>query len=180
MNSALGCWSRTKPKPRGPWFDFLLHKHFLIWKQNNVPCSSSGHLYTIWLYKEGADSLMSVLVWRAKKSMKLILCGEKPLIEFACLNFLLLGLLEDSMPYLSPEFSQQSKYSRFLQQFKLFIFVVLFFAEEEWGSTRPSLKAPVLRLTRGGYRKHPYGRYWRCSRYVTSNSKLFIYFLKSS
>ncbi|XP_028279541.1 KH domain-containing, RNA-binding, signal transduction-associated protein 2 [Parambassis ranga] len=31
--------------------------------------------------------------------------------------------------------------------------------EEEWATTRPSLKAPVLRLTRGGYRKHPYGRY---------------------
>uniref|UniRef100_A0A3Q3WD59 KH domain-containing, RNA-binding, signal transduction-associated protein 2 n=1 Tax=Mola mola TaxID=94237 RepID=A0A3Q3WD59_MOLML len=30
---------------------------------------------------------------------------------------------------------------------------------EEWGATGPSLKAPVLRLTRGGYRKHPYGRY---------------------
>ncbi|KAF3708323.1 KH domain-containing, RNA-binding, signal transduction-associated protein 2 [Channa argus] len=31
--------------------------------------------------------------------------------------------------------------------------------EEEWSTTRPSLKAPALRLTRGGYRKHPYGRY---------------------
>ncbi|XP_010771476.1 KH domain-containing, RNA-binding, signal transduction-associated protein 2 [Notothenia coriiceps] len=31
--------------------------------------------------------------------------------------------------------------------------------EEEWGTSRPSHKAPVLRLTRGGYRKHPYGRY---------------------
>ncbi|XP_041645931.1 KH domain-containing, RNA-binding, signal transduction-associated protein 2 [Cheilinus undulatus] len=31
--------------------------------------------------------------------------------------------------------------------------------EEEWASSRPSLKAPILRLTRGGYRKHPYGRY---------------------
>ncbi|XP_034407139.1 KH domain-containing, RNA-binding, signal transduction-associated protein 2 [Cyclopterus lumpus] len=31
--------------------------------------------------------------------------------------------------------------------------------EEEWATTRPSLKAPVLRLTRGGYRKQPYGRY---------------------
>uniref|UniRef100_A0A8P4G328 KH domain-containing, RNA-binding, signal transduction-associated protein 2 n=1 Tax=Dicentrarchus labrax TaxID=13489 RepID=A0A8P4G328_DICLA len=31
--------------------------------------------------------------------------------------------------------------------------------EEEWATTRPSLKAPVLRLTRRGYRKHPYGRY---------------------
>ncbi|XP_030012735.1 KH domain-containing, RNA-binding, signal transduction-associated protein 2 [Sphaeramia orbicularis] len=31
--------------------------------------------------------------------------------------------------------------------------------EEEWPTTRPSLKAPVLRLTRGGFRKHPYGRY---------------------
>ncbi|XP_041866510.1 KH domain-containing, RNA-binding, signal transduction-associated protein 2 isoform X2 [Melanotaenia boesemani] len=31
--------------------------------------------------------------------------------------------------------------------------------EEEWTATQPSLKAPALRLTRGGYRKHPYGRY---------------------
>ncbi|XP_029962574.1 KH domain-containing, RNA-binding, signal transduction-associated protein 2 [Salarias fasciatus] len=30
---------------------------------------------------------------------------------------------------------------------------------EEWPTTRPCLKAPILRLTRGGYRKHPYGRY---------------------
>ncbi|PWA25822.1 hypothetical protein CCH79_00001554 [Gambusia affinis] len=29
--------------------------------------------------------------------------------------------------------------------------------EEEWTSPRPILKAPALRLTRGGYRKHPYG-----------------------
>ncbi|XP_029927294.1 KH domain-containing, RNA-binding, signal transduction-associated protein 2 isoform X2 [Myripristis murdjan] len=28
--------------------------------------------------------------------------------------------------------------------------------EEEWTATRPSLKAPALRLTRGGYRDHPY------------------------
>ncbi|KAK5882301.1 hypothetical protein CesoFtcFv8_020901 [Champsocephalus esox] len=28
--------------------------------------------------------------------------------------------------------------------------------EEDWGTSRPSHKAPVLRLTRGGYRKHPY------------------------
>ncbi|XP_047191255.1 KH domain-containing, RNA-binding, signal transduction-associated protein 2 isoform X2 [Scophthalmus maximus] len=28
--------------------------------------------------------------------------------------------------------------------------------EEEWPTTRPCLKAPILRLTRGGYRKHPY------------------------
>ncbi|XP_071336971.1 KH domain-containing, RNA-binding, signal transduction-associated protein 2 isoform X2 [Trachinotus anak] len=28
--------------------------------------------------------------------------------------------------------------------------------EEEWVTARPSLKAPILRLTRGGYRKHPY------------------------
>ncbi|XP_024916931.1 KH domain-containing, RNA-binding, signal transduction-associated protein 2 isoform X2 [Cynoglossus semilaevis] len=31
--------------------------------------------------------------------------------------------------------------------------------EEKWPATRPSMKAPALRLTRGGYRKHPYGRY---------------------
>ncbi|XP_054885809.1 KH domain-containing, RNA-binding, signal transduction-associated protein 2 isoform X3 [Poeciliopsis prolifica] len=31
--------------------------------------------------------------------------------------------------------------------------------EEEWTSPRPILKAPALHLTRGGYRKHPYGRY---------------------
>uniref|UniRef100_A0A1A8SG61 KH domain-containing, RNA-binding, signal transduction-associated protein 2 n=2 Tax=Nothobranchius TaxID=28779 RepID=A0A1A8SG61_9TELE len=30
---------------------------------------------------------------------------------------------------------------------------------EEWTSIRVGLKAPALRLTRGGYRKHPYGRY---------------------
>ncbi|XP_034040950.1 KH domain-containing, RNA-binding, signal transduction-associated protein 2 isoform X2 [Thalassophryne amazonica] len=30
---------------------------------------------------------------------------------------------------------------------------------EEWPTARPGLKAPVLRLTRGAYRKHPYGRY---------------------
>lgn len=31
--------------------------------------------------------------------------------------------------------------------------------EEEWPTSRAALKAPVLRLTRGGFRKHPYGRY---------------------
>ncbi|XP_072293501.1 KH domain-containing, RNA-binding, signal transduction-associated protein 2 [Eucyclogobius newberryi] len=31
--------------------------------------------------------------------------------------------------------------------------------EEEWPTSRPALKAPILRLTRGGFRKHPYGRY---------------------
>ncbi|KAM4607790.1 KH domain-containing, RNA-binding, signal transduction-associated protein 2 [Polymixia lowei] len=31
--------------------------------------------------------------------------------------------------------------------------------EEEWTPTRSSLKAPALRLSRGGYREHPYGRY---------------------
>ncbi|XP_057704679.1 KH domain-containing, RNA-binding, signal transduction-associated protein 2 [Corythoichthys intestinalis] len=31
--------------------------------------------------------------------------------------------------------------------------------EEEWPTSRASLKAPVLQLTRGGYRKHPYSRY---------------------
>ncbi|KAM3605831.1 uncharacterized protein V6R79_005612 [Siganus canaliculatus] len=30
--------------------------------------------------------------------------------------------------------------------------------EEEWVTSRPSPKAPVLRLTRGGYRKHPYDK----------------------
>uniref|UniRef100_A0A3P8V197 KH domain containing, RNA binding, signal transduction associated 2 n=1 Tax=Cynoglossus semilaevis TaxID=244447 RepID=A0A3P8V197_CYNSE len=38
-------------------------------------------------------------------------------------------------------------------------FFVFYFAEEKWPATRPSMKAPALRLTRGGYRKHPYGRY---------------------
>ncbi|XP_030628677.1 KH domain-containing, RNA-binding, signal transduction-associated protein 2 [Chanos chanos] len=33
------------------------------------------------------------------------------------------------------------------------------YGEEEWTSSRPSLKAPTARLSRGGYRKHPYGRY---------------------
>ncbi|XP_073776081.1 KH domain-containing, RNA-binding, signal transduction-associated protein 2 isoform X2 [Danio rerio] len=31
--------------------------------------------------------------------------------------------------------------------------------EEDWISSRPNLKAPASRLTRGGYRDHPYGRY---------------------
>ncbi|XP_049337554.1 KH domain-containing, RNA-binding, signal transduction-associated protein 2 isoform X5 [Astyanax mexicanus] len=31
------------------------------------------------------------------------------------------------------------------------------YAEEEWTQPRPSLKAPTARLTRGGYREHPYG-----------------------
>ncbi|XP_023819206.1 KH domain-containing, RNA-binding, signal transduction-associated protein 2 isoform X2 [Oryzias latipes] len=31
--------------------------------------------------------------------------------------------------------------------------------EEEWTVTRATLKAPTLRLTRGSYRKNPYGRY---------------------
>ncbi|XP_077960633.1 KH domain-containing, RNA-binding, signal transduction-associated protein 2 isoform X2 [Gasterosteus aculeatus] len=34
--------------------------------------------------------------------------------------------------------------------------------EEEWATTRPSPKAPVLRLTRGGYRKHPYVKETHC------------------
>uniref|UniRef100_A0A672JW52 KH domain containing, RNA binding, signal transduction associated 2 n=1 Tax=Sinocyclocheilus grahami TaxID=75366 RepID=A0A672JW52_SINGR len=33
------------------------------------------------------------------------------------------------------------------------------FSEEDWMSSRPNLKAPASRLTRGGYRDHPYGRY---------------------
>ncbi|XP_053142478.1 KH domain-containing, RNA-binding, signal transduction-associated protein 2 [Hemicordylus capensis] len=33
------------------------------------------------------------------------------------------------------------------------------YAQEEWAITRPSLKAPPPRSTRGGYREHPYGRY---------------------
>ncbi|XP_023183515.1 KH domain-containing, RNA-binding, signal transduction-associated protein 2 isoform X3 [Xiphophorus maculatus] len=35
--------------------------------------------------------------------------------------------------------------------------------EEEWTSPRPILKAPALRLTRGGYRKHPYDTEKHCS-----------------
>ncbi|KAL7878064.1 hypothetical protein SRHO_G00047070 [Serrasalmus rhombeus] len=31
------------------------------------------------------------------------------------------------------------------------------YAEEEWTQPRPSRKAPTARLTRGGYREHPYG-----------------------
>ncbi|XP_051503591.1 KH domain-containing, RNA-binding, signal transduction-associated protein 2-like isoform X2 [Myxocyprinus asiaticus] len=31
--------------------------------------------------------------------------------------------------------------------------------EEDWISSRPNLKAPASRLSRGGYRDHPYGRY---------------------
>ncbi|XP_015218627.1 KH domain-containing, RNA-binding, signal transduction-associated protein 2 isoform X1 [Lepisosteus oculatus] len=31
------------------------------------------------------------------------------------------------------------------------------YAEEDWTAARPSLKAPPARLSRGGYREHPYG-----------------------
>uniref|UniRef100_A0A672SQ28 KH domain containing, RNA binding, signal transduction associated 2 n=1 Tax=Sinocyclocheilus grahami TaxID=75366 RepID=A0A672SQ28_SINGR len=37
--------------------------------------------------------------------------------------------------------------------------IVPLLAEEDWTSSRPNLKAPASRLTRGGYRDHPYGRY---------------------
>ncbi|MBN3308871.1 KHDR2 protein, partial [Amia calva] len=33
------------------------------------------------------------------------------------------------------------------------------YAEEDWTTARPTLKAPPARLSRGGYREHPYGRY---------------------
>ncbi|XP_063147192.1 KH domain-containing, RNA-binding, signal transduction-associated protein 2 [Candoia aspera] len=33
------------------------------------------------------------------------------------------------------------------------------YAQEEWAISRPSLKAPPPRSTRGSYREHPYGRY---------------------
>ncbi|XP_069582805.1 KH domain-containing, RNA-binding, signal transduction-associated protein 2 isoform X1 [Ranitomeya imitator] len=33
------------------------------------------------------------------------------------------------------------------------------YGQEEWSSPRSSLKAPLQRTTRGGYREHPYGRY---------------------
>uniref|UniRef100_A0A8C6Y6R2 KH domain-containing, RNA-binding, signal transduction-associated protein 2 n=1 Tax=Naja naja TaxID=35670 RepID=A0A8C6Y6R2_NAJNA len=33
------------------------------------------------------------------------------------------------------------------------------YAQEEWTISRPSLKAPTPRSTRGSYREHPYGRY---------------------
>ncbi|NXA40042.1 KHDR2 protein, partial [Eudromia elegans] len=33
------------------------------------------------------------------------------------------------------------------------------YAQEEWATTRASLKAPPPRSARGGYREHPYGRY---------------------
>uniref|UniRef100_A0A8D1PNA0 Sam68 tyrosine-rich domain-containing protein n=1 Tax=Sus scrofa TaxID=9823 RepID=A0A8D1PNA0_PIG len=33
------------------------------------------------------------------------------------------------------------------------------YAPEEWATTRSSLKAPLPRSARGGYREHPYGRY---------------------
>ncbi|XP_019946457.1 KH domain-containing, RNA-binding, signal transduction-associated protein 2 isoform X1 [Paralichthys olivaceus] len=42
--------------------------------------------------------------------------------------------------------------------------------EEEWPTARPSLKAPVLRLTRGGYRKHPYDEE-RCCRVIWSQKR---------
>ncbi|KAM4694623.1 KH domain-containing, RNA-binding, signal transduction-associated protein 2 [Discoglossus pictus] len=33
------------------------------------------------------------------------------------------------------------------------------YGEEEWATSRTTLKAPLPRTTRGGYREHPYGRY---------------------
>lgn len=48
--------------------------------------------------------------------------------------------------------------------------IFMCFAEEEWTVIRAGVKAPTLRLTRGSYRKHPYGRYWRCSRIVNYSS----------
>ncbi|XP_075454226.1 KH domain-containing, RNA-binding, signal transduction-associated protein 2 [Ascaphus truei] len=33
------------------------------------------------------------------------------------------------------------------------------YGQEEWASSRSSLKAPLPRTNRGGYREHPYGRY---------------------
>uniref|UniRef100_A0A8C7WMW4 KH domain containing, RNA binding, signal transduction associated 2 n=1 Tax=Oryzias sinensis TaxID=183150 RepID=A0A8C7WMW4_9TELE len=47
-------------------------------------------------------------------------------------------------------------YVRITQTYKSSLCV---FAEEEWTVTRATLKAPTLRLTRGSYRKNPYGRY---------------------
>uniref|UniRef100_A0A8C5F4X4 KH domain-containing, RNA-binding, signal transduction-associated protein 2 n=1 Tax=Gadus morhua TaxID=8049 RepID=A0A8C5F4X4_GADMO len=32
-------------------------------------------------------------------------------------------------------------------------------AEEDWAACRPNRKAPTARLSRGGFREHPYGRY---------------------
>lgn len=91
MNCALGCWGRTKPKPRGQWFDFLLHKHFLIWKRSNVACSGGGgHLYVIWPHKEGAADSQR---WsnRGQRAYKINFPWRKasvvPGMEFACLNF---------------------------------------------------------------------------------------------
>uniref|UniRef100_A0A8V5G3V6 K Homology domain-containing protein n=1 Tax=Melopsittacus undulatus TaxID=13146 RepID=A0A8V5G3V6_MELUD len=43
--------------------------------------------------------------------------------------------------------------------YKTCFFSLLFLAQEEWATTRSSLKAPPPRSARGGYREHPYGRY---------------------
>lgn len=51
---------------------------------------------------------------------------------------------------------------------------LLFIAPEEWATTRSSLKAPPARSARGGYREHPYGRYWRSSSPVTSPQRQCI------
>lgn len=63
------------------------------------------------------------------------------------------------------------------QQHPTTLWTFVFLSEEEWGRARSGPKAPVLRLTRGGYRKHPYGRYWSCSRYAASGFQtLSIFF----
>lgn len=49
-----------------------------------------------------------------------------------------------------------------------------FVAPEEWATTRSSLKAPPPRSARGGYREHPYGRYWRPSSPGTSPQRQFL------
>uniref|UniRef100_A0A8C1UN77 KH domain-containing, RNA-binding, signal transduction-associated protein 2 n=1 Tax=Cyprinus carpio TaxID=7962 RepID=A0A8C1UN77_CYPCA len=51
-------------------------------------------------------------------------------------------------------YNHQSKSSAFFP-----CLIVSLLAEEDWISSRPNLKAPASRLTRGGYRDHPYGRY---------------------
>ena len=55
-----------------------------------------------------------------------------------------------------------------------FTIYLLFIAPEEWATTHSSLKAPPSRSARGGYREHPYGRYWGFSSPVTSPQRQFI------
>uniref|UniRef100_A0A672IFK0 Sam68 tyrosine-rich domain-containing protein n=1 Tax=Salarias fasciatus TaxID=181472 RepID=A0A672IFK0_SALFA len=72
---------------------------------------------------------------------------------------------DESYEAYEDNYSNQSKRGHYtssafsLTECSVFMQCVLTIFTEEWPTTRPCLKAPILRLTRGGYRKHPYGRY---------------------